>query len=387
MQNCCLPASAIRSAAQSCGRRRKPPSAALATLYRLSASHDLAHLVCDALQKNDLLPQNEIGQAFQKQKDLAVYRYIQQTAAFEEISRVFEEAGVVYVPLKGIVIRQYYPEPWMRTSCDLDILVHEEDLERASELAIDRLGYKRDVHDGYHDISLYSPAGVHLELHFQIKENMKTLDTVLACVWENVQPVEGSAYRSAMSGEFFMFYHLAHMSYHFVSGGCGLRAFVDCHLLSEKQPCDQQHLEALLEAGGIRKFADTAFSYADAWLGCHRFGRSKIDASVQKYILNGGMYGTLENSISVQQAQRGGRARNILNRLWIPYEALQIAYGAPADRKYMIPLYQVKRWTQLVFQKKRLGHGVKEIMRNVTTSDGDRSEIAQILDHLGLTGR
>lgn len=275
----------------------------------------------------------------------------------------------------------------MRTSCDLDILVREEDLERAARLVADRLDYKRDVQDGYHDISLYSPAGVHLELHFQIRENRKTLDAVLACVWENVQPVMSTTYCGAMNGEFFMFYHLAHMAYHFVSGGCGLRGFVDCYLLSEKQPCDHRHLEALLDAGGIRKFSDTVFSYADAWLGCPQLGSSKIDANIQKYILNGGMYGTLENSIPVQQAQKGGKARNILNRLWLPYEALQMAYGAPADRTYLVPLYQAKRWIQLVFQKKRLGYGVKEIVRNVTTSDGERSEMAQILHHLGLTER
>ena len=359
----------------------------LVTLYQLAASHDLAHLVCDALQKNDLLPQDKIGQAFRKQKDLAVYRYIQQSAAFEEISRLFEEAGIVYVPLKGIVIRQYYPEPWMRTSCDLDILVHEEDLERAAALAVERLGYKREGQRGYHDISLYSPAGVHLELHFQIEGRAEELDAVLAQVWENVQPVSGRISHNTMDGAFFMFYHLAHMSHHFITGGCGLRAFIDCYLLMEKLPYDQQHLEAFLETGDIRKFSDAVFSYAATWMGREAFRGSEIDSSVQKYILNGGMYGTLENVIPVQQVRRGGRARNIFNRVWLPYKELQVGYGAPPGRKYLIPFFQIKRWGQLIFKKKRLGYGAKEIMRNVTAPDADRSEMAQILHHLGLTER
>ena len=47
----------------------------LAKLYKLSKSHDLAHLVGDALIKNDLIEDGEIKAKFQKQIMLAVYRY------------------------------------------------------------------------------------------------------------------------------------------------------------------------------------------------------------------------------------------------------------------------------------------------------------------------
>ena len=43
-------------------------------LYKLSKSHDLAHLVGDALIKNDLIEDGEIKAKFQKQIMLAVYR-------------------------------------------------------------------------------------------------------------------------------------------------------------------------------------------------------------------------------------------------------------------------------------------------------------------------
>lgn len=47
----------------------------LAKLYRLAKSHDLAHLVGDALIKNNLIGDGEIKAKFQKQMMLAVYRY------------------------------------------------------------------------------------------------------------------------------------------------------------------------------------------------------------------------------------------------------------------------------------------------------------------------
>ena len=47
----------------------------LAKLYKLSKSHDLAHLVGDVLIKTGLIGDGEVKAKFQKQIMLAVYRY------------------------------------------------------------------------------------------------------------------------------------------------------------------------------------------------------------------------------------------------------------------------------------------------------------------------
>lgn len=100
----------------------------LVKLYKLSKSHDLAHLVGDVLIKNDLIGDGEIKAKFQKQIMLAVYRYEKINYELGRLRKVLNEAEIPFIPLKGSVIRQYYPEPWMRTSCDIDVLVHESDL-------------------------------------------------------------------------------------------------------------------------------------------------------------------------------------------------------------------------------------------------------------------
>ena len=71
------------------------------------------------------------------------------------------------MPLKGSVLRASYPQDWMRTSCDIDILVHREDLERAVELLVEKKQYRREV-TNLCDVSLYAPSGVHLELHYDL---------------------------------------------------------------------------------------------------------------------------------------------------------------------------------------------------------------------------
>ncbi len=90
----------------------------LVKLYKLSKSHDLAHLVGDALIKNDLIGDGEVKAKFQKQMKLAVYRYEKINYELGRLRKVLNEAEIQFIPLKGSVIRQYYPKPWMRTSCD-----------------------------------------------------------------------------------------------------------------------------------------------------------------------------------------------------------------------------------------------------------------------------
>lgn len=141
----------------------------LAKLYKLSKSHDLAHLVGDALIKNNLIGDGEIKAKFQNQMMLAVYRYEKINYELGRLREAMNEAKIPFIPLKGSVIRQYYPKPWMRTSCDIDILVHESDLERAVAMLVDKLAYKRES-KGSHDISLFSDYGVHLELHYSLIE-------------------------------------------------------------------------------------------------------------------------------------------------------------------------------------------------------------------------
>ncbi len=47
----------------------------LIQLYKLSKSHDLVHLVGDALMKNDLINSDEINANFQNWGMFAIYRY------------------------------------------------------------------------------------------------------------------------------------------------------------------------------------------------------------------------------------------------------------------------------------------------------------------------
>ena len=175
--------------------KTKLSSQMLCEVYKLAQKHDLVHLIAQALENNGLFLDAQFIEKFYEKRRMAVFRVEQIQYELADICSALEEAQIEYIPLKGAIIRGYYPETWYRTCCDIDILVKEERLEEAVHVLAGRLGY---INQGkaYHDVSMLSPNGVHLELHFSIKEDEEQLydylfslrqdESVLMAAWDSI---------------------------------------------------------------------------------------------------------------------------------------------------------------------------------------------------------
>lgn len=316
----------------------------LDALYSLSVRQDLAHLVAHSLDQLQL-PQIPALQLFQIAKKQAIYRYMRLDIEYGQICRTLEKAQIPYVPLKGAVLRKFYPEPWMRTSCDIDILVHREDLDAAVDCLVKNLSYTTDGKIRFHDIYLYSPSGVHLELHFSIQENMDNIDTMLSDVWNHVHSV--TYYQQDMDCEFFAFHILAHMSYHFSHGGCGVRPFLDLFLLKAQNAYNEEILiESYLRKCGLERFYHCVTELIDVWFqnGTH----SEVTRKMEHFLLTGGIYGSKEYSIAIAQKQKGGKLAFLLYRIFMPYNELKIKYPMVGKYPMLVPYFQVKRWWEFL---------------------------------------
>ena len=354
----------------------------LAKLYKLSKSHDLAHLVGDALIKNDLIEDGDIKAKFQKQIMLSVYRYEKINYELGRLRETLNEAKIPFIPLKGSVLRRYYPEPWMRTSCDIDVLVHESDLERATAVLVDKLAYKRES-KGSHDISLFSDYGVHLELHYSLIEENRVgnIESVLQDVWKKAAPVaETSEY--VLNDEMFYYYHIAHMAKHFVgTGGCGVRPFVDIWVLNHRAPFDKEKRNALLAEGGLLTFATEAESLTEVWFG--NAEHTDITRQMQNYLLKGGVHGTTKNRVSVQQVKRGGKFRYAISRIWLPYDTLKFHYPSLVGKRALLPFYEVRRWFKLLFCG-GVKRSVNELTLNPSATNEEQTETKEMLSKLEI---
>lgn len=321
-------------------------------LFGIAKAHDVTQIVSDVLFKNQLLVKGTpIAEMYQKSQITALRRYMNIEHEQQRLYKLFEDNAIAFIPLKGAVSRQYYPEPYMRTSCDVDILVHEEDLQKAVQLLMTTLNYRSNEIVGYHDVSLYSPTGVHLELHYNLKEKRANLDRVLVNVWDHSVDTENGAYYKLQSPEFFLFHHMAHMVNHFLRGGCGIRPFIDLYFMEKQVKYNVDVRDALMKQAEIDVFYRSALQCLDVWFN-NGAATETVDL-IESYILNGGVYGNRENRINVDQNKKGGKRKYILSRLFLPYDVLKYRYPILKKHKILLPFIWVIRLFTFISPKKR----------------------------------
>ena len=109
----------------------------LATIYRLAKAHNLSSMAGDYMSRHGVM--NKVilrDMAYAQQKVEAMGRVL------SKITKALSKAGIPFLPLKGIVIRKLYPEPWMRLSGDIDILIKEADKKRIYDIFTNQLQYR-----------------------------------------------------------------------------------------------------------------------------------------------------------------------------------------------------------------------------------------------------
>ena len=352
----------------------------LPKLLKISSAHDVVHLLVVGLKQNGLISKEDGD--IEKHVRKAVYRYERMQYEYEILCRSFEEARIQFVPLKGSVIRKYYSEAWMRTSCDIDILVHKEDLDVTISYLSDNLDYV-EKERATHDVSLFSPSGIHLELHFDLVEEGRAQNAidVLRSVWDNVALCENSEYKYEMSDAYFYFYHIAHMAKHFETGGCGIRPFLDLWILDHVENIDRSSLDGLLEQGGLLQFAEASRALSRVWFG--EQDHDRISMQLQDFILSGGVYGTTDNRVALQQTQKGGRFGYVISRIFIPHSNLKRYYPVLDKHPWLMPFMQIRRWFMLL-QPSVAQRTKREIFINENLDKSKADEMNIFLGDIGL---
>ena len=347
----------------------------LKDLFELSSDYSLANIVGYALINGGVLGSDEYSACFKNTVCAAVFLDAQMQREFGAMSRVFKASGIEYIPLKGAVLKQYYPESWFRSCSDIDILVHKDDLEKAAEVLENELSYV-PVHKGTHDISFFSKSSVHIELHYELieKDFLPNSYAILKDVWDTCDRTNNEC---RLSGDMFYFYHIAHMAKHYLHGGCGVRPFIDTWILKKHGMASS----ALLEKGGLKRFDNAVQSLTDVW-----FDNAKpttVTNEMEKFIQSGGTYGNWDNYVSIHQVVQGNKFKYFLFRVWLPYEQLKFKYPFLDGRKYLLPPFEVKRWIDALIggQKNKI---LREVNQTRTTTDTESAKVKKMLDDLGL---
>ena len=351
----------------------------ISDVIRVADKHDVAHIICHALSESSLMPDN-IAQNCQSVVFKSIYRYQTQNYELERIKEILEHKKLPFILLKGSVLRKYYSSPWLRTSCDIDILVKRKDLSAAQEAITKELGYEYKGNSS-HDITLFSESGVCFELHFELNEPDFRQSQMLSDVWSSGDVLRLTEHEYAMSNELFLLFHIYHMAKHFIRGGCGIKPLIDLWIIKNKMGYDKEKAEAMLKENDLYDFYVGVSNLADVWFSDKK--HTHITKEIEEYILRGGVYGSLEQHLAMAHNKSGGKLKHLFRMIFLPYKSMLIYY--PSLRKFppLYPLYQVRRWLRIIFRgaSKR---ACLEVQLNNNLSAVRKEKAKILINELGL---
>ncbi len=354
----------------------------LSTMYGIAYEHDSEHLLGNILDKYGLLDDNSaIAVKFRGEVFEAIYRYEKLKYEYERICKSFEENEIPFIPLKGSAFRELYDEPWLRTSCDADILVKETDLKKAEQLLCEMSFDKKE--ESLHDVAYTCGEGVIIELHFSLYEENedKRRAEILKNVWKYAKPRDGYEYYHVLDDSFLYFYHIAHAAKHFEIGGCGIKPVLDMHILHSKKNCVTPEIKSFLKQSGLERFEFAMKKLCDVWFTGEPY--DEVTVAMEEFILGGGVYGNESQHLLLRKRRVKSKTGYLFSRIFVSRRELEYEYPTLKKHPALLPVFQMCRWFKFIRNgdKKRSKHRY-EIVKNI--SEEKLQKVDFLFDKIGL---
>ena len=164
-------------------------------LIKLANIHRIDIPMYYALKDVSGIPE-ELQAELKKRQDVNALKSAVVSAETEYLNGVFDKNQIPYMLLKGSVIRELYPSPDMRTSCDVDYLTKPEDTDKIEKLMRES-GYSFDNRNGGVD-NYNKPPFVCIEIHRELMGGHEEFDC-LHHLWENAVALEDTNLGRKMS--------------------------------------------------------------------------------------------------------------------------------------------------------------------------------------------
>lgn len=327
-------------------------------IYRLSQFHKIQSLIFHAVQKlpKEQRPPESILKKIQQAGSLEIARDTVQKAAQMELLTAFEKAGIAVLPLKGFLIKQFYPDTSMRMMADLDILFPVEK-EKETEGVLTALGYVCEHKDSHHSVYMRHPF-MNIEMHYNMIGNDSLLDAYYDNIWERLELEPGMSYIYRLKWEDFYIFMIAHLAKHFQGGGSGIRSVIDVQQFLNKmeEKLDWKYINEELRKIELTQFEQHMRNLTAIWFGGEK--ETEFYAQLREFIQNSGIYGTLKN-LGVQRAVRAGRKgwkgkmQMWLNVIFLPYKEMKMQYPYLLKCPVLLPIAWIQRFFRTIFLRRK----------------------------------
>lgn len=274
-------------------------------VYKASVFHNVSSLTCmavDSAVKNGFAlseAQQTVYVSWQESKNRVLRKAMLMDMAQKELEDFLEASGIWYMPLKGSVLKQFYPKLGMREMSDCDMLFDVHYREQVQAFFTE-CGYQFKYSEGSVHDTFVKPPVYNFEMHTKLFSEGVSGD--FARYYQNVEemllPEPGKQYRKCFRAEDFYVYVLAHAFKHHSHGGNGLRTLADVYVFWKYMAgeLDEGYLKEQLKRLGLFEYETKLRDLSERIFVQGQSFAEEEDAFLS-YMFSSGTYGTVQNVV------------------------------------------------------------------------------------------
>ncbi len=230
-------------------------------ILALARAHAVAPLIYETW--SGAMPHTDITEALRQEACQLVRHSYRLLFYTKYLVGLLEAEGLCTAVLKGAATAQYYPQPELRKSGDVDLLLFSaEDCARAAD-CLSRNGFLPHGAPHLHHTAMIGAEGIEVELHSLLTEpfedaavnqKLRKLQTDMEqtvqrqdCMGVSLPVLCGAEHGISL---------LLHLLQHFLTAGFGIRLLCDWVVFWEKQPrAEAERCMEFSQSIGIARFA------------------------------------------------------------------------------------------------------------------------------------
>jgi len=330
----------------------------------------------------------EVYETAQKIYSRTVSQAVNRELQYQALSKMLAEGGIDHLAFKGIVVKDMYAVPQLRSFGDIDLAIRQADRQRCHKL-MQKLGYTATT--DFEPVYTYQKEKEMYEIHTSVMAVNITDRADYIGYFKNLwnYATEQAPHIWAFTPEFHFVYLLTHIAKHIYSSGAGIRMYLDLAFYLKRfgDTLDWQWIQAELDKLKLTEFFHLAMDAVARWFAVKPpipIPEMEEDLFLQfeTFTMEGGVFG-FEGRLSGEQMVRkqGERSKALRETLFPHAKTIQARYTYLQKYPWLLPVAWVDR---LVRNRRIIGKMTEKTKEIMTADEKELQEVSTFYRRIGL---
>lgn len=371
----------------------KPDNVTFEEVFEIARKQKVTNLLWDVISKLENKPCPDLFEQWMTDYAMFLNQTALQEIELENLIGVFTSLGYEVLPLKGSLIRKYYPQPDMRTMGDIDFLV-KTDMSKPARIKVREImhenGYIDDVLDDGQVDAFRKSNQLYAEIHYEFMYKTHSHYKDFIIDWSKMPVTDENRLVHTMTSEDLYYFNIGHFLKNMYNRGMGFRSVMDCYILWNSLNEEEKiSVSERLENIGVTSFNNALVKLGKIW-----FDDEENDGSLdtfENYLLDTHVYGIEKNASVLTFAKRNAkstkkdRLKFYFSRFFPSADMLYDRFAIKHRVFVLLPFLWAARLVLLPFSSKEKIKNIKTEINNVDSVSQQEIDLTKkVFEEVGL---